>query len=49
MEIGPLTRDNFVIHNVNNPLVIMLMKNADRLALKMHLFGNQIVECDHKV
>jgi hypothetical protein len=33
-----MTRDNFVVHNVNNPSAMTFVKNADRPASKIHFF-----------
>ena len=39
MEKGPMTWDNFVVHNVNNPCAMTFVKNTDRPTLKIHFFG----------
>jgi hypothetical protein len=36
MERGPMTHDNFMVHDVNKPSAMTFMKNANQPALKIH-------------
>jgi hypothetical protein len=49
MEKDPMTRDNFMVHNVNNPSALTLVKNADRSALKIQFLKTRPWKCDHEV
>ena len=46
---NPMTWDNFVVHNVNNPSALTLVTNADRLALEMHFLEIGLWKCDHEM
>ena len=42
-----MTRDNFVVLNVNKPSAMRFVKNADRPTLEMHSLKTGPWKCDH--